>query len=102
MSSVLNQAALEGRQSGDLRAAVGILNADPKDRLAAALARLGRAFMARDSWVLPECTGCRETLPRIKSTCHSRRSRTDRRKERRIEQARAGFDYCAFWDVRRG
>jgi hypothetical protein len=28
---------------------VQILAADPKDRLAAALARLGRAFMARDS-----------------------------------------------------
>ena len=49
MPSVLAQAALEGRQSGDLRTVVGILDADPKDRLAAALARLGRAFMARDS-----------------------------------------------------
>jgi len=49
MPSVLAQAALEGRQSGDLRAVVGILDADPKDRLAAALARLGRAFMACDS-----------------------------------------------------
>ena len=49
MPSALAQAALEGRQSGDLRAVVGILDADPKDRLAAALARLGRAFMARDS-----------------------------------------------------
>jgi hypothetical protein len=28
---------------------VRILAVDPKDRLAAALARLGRAFMARDS-----------------------------------------------------
>ena len=49
MPSVLAQAALEGRQSGDLPVVVGILDADPKDRLAAALARLGRAFMARDS-----------------------------------------------------
>jgi len=49
MPSVLAQAALEGRQSGNLRVVVGILDADPKDRLAAALARLGRAFMARDS-----------------------------------------------------
>ena len=49
MPSTLAQAALEGRQSGDLRVVVGILDADPKDRLAAALARLGRAFMARDS-----------------------------------------------------
>jgi len=45
----LAQAALEGRQSGNLRTVVGILDADPKDRLAAALARLGRAFMGRDS-----------------------------------------------------
>ena len=49
MPSVLAQAALEGRQSGDLRTVVGILDADPKDRLAAALARLGRAFMTRAS-----------------------------------------------------
>jgi hypothetical protein len=32
-----------------LRAVVGILGTDPKNRLAAALASLGRAFMARDS-----------------------------------------------------
>jgi len=49
MLSVLAQAALEGQQSGDLRVVVGILDADPKDRLAAALARLGRAFMARNA-----------------------------------------------------
>ena len=46
MPSVLAQAAAE---AGDLRAVVGILATDPKDRLAAALASLGRAFMARDS-----------------------------------------------------
>jgi hypothetical protein len=44
--SLLAQAAAE---AGDLRAVVGILGTDPKDRLAAALARLGRAFLARDS-----------------------------------------------------
>jgi hypothetical protein len=49
MPSVLAQAALEGREGGGLRSVVQILAADPKDRLAAALARLGRAFMARDS-----------------------------------------------------
>ena len=49
MPSVLAQAAMEGRGGGDLRSVVQILAADPKDRLAAALARLGRAFMARDS-----------------------------------------------------
>ena len=39
------QAALES----DLAGRVQVLAADPKDGLAAALARLGRAFMARDS-----------------------------------------------------
>jgi len=43
--SVLAQAAAES----DLRVVVGILDADPKDWLAAALARLGRAFIACDS-----------------------------------------------------
>jgi hypothetical protein len=45
MPAVLAQAALEG----DLAGKVQVLAADPKDRLASALARLGRAFMARDS-----------------------------------------------------
>jgi hypothetical protein len=45
MLSALAQAALEG----DLAAKVQTLASDPKDGLAAALARLGRAFMARDS-----------------------------------------------------
>ena len=39
------QAALEGELVGQVQA----LASDPKDGLAAALARLGRAFMARDS-----------------------------------------------------
>jgi hypothetical protein len=43
--SAVAQAALEG----DLAAKVQALASDPKDGLAAALARLGRAFMARDS-----------------------------------------------------
>ena len=43
--SALAQAALEA----DLAGAVQVLASDPKDGLAAALARLGRAFMARDS-----------------------------------------------------
>jgi hypothetical protein len=46
MPSVLAQAAAE---TGDLRAVVGILGTDPKNRLATALASLGRAFMTRDS-----------------------------------------------------
>jgi hypothetical protein len=45
LPSALAQAALEG----DLAGKVQVLASDPKDRLAAALARLGRAFMARDS-----------------------------------------------------
>ena len=45
MPSVLAQAA----QESDLAAVVRVLAVDPTDRLAAALARLGRAFMARDS-----------------------------------------------------
>jgi len=49
MLDALAQAALEGREGGDLQSVVRILAADPKDRLAAALAQLGRAFMARDS-----------------------------------------------------
>jgi hypothetical protein len=43
--SAVAQAALEG----DLAGKVHVLASDPKDGLAAALARLGRAFMARDS-----------------------------------------------------
>lgn len=46
LPSALAQAAAE---TGDLQAVLRILDTDPKDRLAAALARLGRAFMARDS-----------------------------------------------------
>jgi hypothetical protein len=45
MLSAVAQAALET----DLKGKVAALASDPKDRLAAALARLGRAFLARDS-----------------------------------------------------
>ena len=45
MLSALAQAALEGDLAGKVQA----LASDPKDGLAAALARLGRAFMARNS-----------------------------------------------------
>ena len=45
MLSAVAQAALEGDLAGKVQA----LASDPKDSLAAALARLGRAFMARDS-----------------------------------------------------
>jgi hypothetical protein len=45
LPSALALAALEG----DLAGKVQVLANDPKDGLAAALARLGRAFMARDS-----------------------------------------------------
>ena len=43
MLSAVAQAALEGDLAGKVQA----LAADPKDGLAAALARLGRAFIAR-------------------------------------------------------
>jgi hypothetical protein len=43
--SAVAQAALEGDLAGKVRA----LAPDPKDGLAAALARLGRAFMAHES-----------------------------------------------------
>jgi hypothetical protein len=45
MLSAVAQAALEG----DLVGKVQALASDPKDGLAAALARLGRAFMARNA-----------------------------------------------------
>ena len=45
MHSALVLAAL----AGDLAGTVGALAADPKDGLAAALARLGRAFLAREA-----------------------------------------------------
>jgi hypothetical protein len=49
MPDVRLQAAREAGQGGNLRSVVQVLEHDPKDKLAAALARLGRAFMARDS-----------------------------------------------------
>jgi hypothetical protein len=48
MPDVLAVAASEGQQSGDLRSVVHALEAEPKNGLAAALASLGRAFMARN------------------------------------------------------
>ena len=45
MPSALVQAALEG----DLAGKVQVLASDPKDGLAAALARLGQAFLARNA-----------------------------------------------------
>ena len=45
MLSAVAQAALEGDLAGKIQA----LASDPKDGLAAALARLGRAFMARNT-----------------------------------------------------
>ena len=45
MLSAVAQAALEGDLAGKLQ----VLASDPKDGLAAALARLGRAFMARNA-----------------------------------------------------
>jgi hypothetical protein len=45
MPSALAQAALEGDLAGKVQA----LASDPKDGLAAALARLGQAFLARNA-----------------------------------------------------
>ena len=45
LPSAIAQAALEG----DLAGKAHVLASDPKDGLAAALARLGRAFMARNA-----------------------------------------------------
>jgi hypothetical protein len=59
MPSVLPQAVLEGRQGNDPQAAVGMLDDDPKDRLAAALARPGRHGATPEFYR----TACRETLP---------------------------------------
>jgi len=44
LPSLLAQAAAERRAGGTLRGVVGILDSDPRDALAAALARLGRAM----------------------------------------------------------
>jgi hypothetical protein len=48
LPSVLAQAAEERRTSGSLRTAIGILDSDPGDLLAGALARLGRAVQSRN------------------------------------------------------
>ena len=67
MPSVLAQAAGKRAICGHV---VGILGADPKDRLAAALASLGRAFMARTRGF----TGLhvmQRNLPKIKILRHS-------------------------------
>jgi hypothetical protein len=46
LPSVLAQATTEGRQGGTMRQLIGILDSDPSDMLAAALARLGQAMQA--------------------------------------------------------
>ena len=47
MPDVLALAASEGRHGAGLRSVVHALEAEPRNGLAAALARLGRAFMAK-------------------------------------------------------
>jgi len=44
LPSVLAQAAAERKAGGDVRTAIGILDSDPTDKLAAALASLGRTM----------------------------------------------------------
>jgi hypothetical protein len=46
---LLAQAASERQHGGSLRTMIGILDSDPGDQLAGALARLGQALQARDS-----------------------------------------------------
>ena len=46
LPSVLAQAVAEGQEGGTLRQVIGILDSDPTDALAAALARLGRSMQA--------------------------------------------------------
>ena len=59
MLSAVAQAALEG----DLAGKVHALASDPKDGLAAALARLGRAFMARELVSFPGVQQMRRNTP---------------------------------------
>lgn len=49
LPSLVAQAAEEARRGASLRTMAGILEADPGDRLAVALARLGRTMAGRDS-----------------------------------------------------
>jgi hypothetical protein len=58
---MLDAVMLAGLET-DMMGKVMALATDPKDALAA-VTSLGRAFMARDSRVLPECTRCGETCP---------------------------------------
>ena len=49
LPSVLHQAATERQEGGTLRQIIGILDSDPTDMLAVALARLGHAMQASNS-----------------------------------------------------
>jgi hypothetical protein len=49
LPSVLAQAIQERQQGGSLRTVIGILDSDPTDIVAMALARFGQAMQARDS-----------------------------------------------------
>jgi hypothetical protein len=49
LPSLLAQAAAERQQGGSLRTVIGLLDADPGDALATALARLGRSMQGSDS-----------------------------------------------------
>jgi hypothetical protein len=46
LSSVMAQAVAERQQGGTMRQVIGILDSDPTDALARALARLGQAMQA--------------------------------------------------------
>ena len=70
MPCVLAQAAQEAAGGGEVRAVVNILASAPGDALAAALASLGRAFMARELVSFPGVQGVRRNLPQSQNILH--------------------------------
>ena len=85
LPSALAQAALEG----DLAGKVHVLASDPKDRLAAALARLGRAFMACELVRFHRSArDAEKPAPELDPTCNSRLGPADRRKEDALNKKR--------------
>jgi hypothetical protein len=59
--------AVEELRRGEQRAALAVLESDPGNALAVALARLGRAMLGPQSPSdLLECMGCQEPVPEVK------------------------------------
>ena len=87
MLSAVAQAALEGDLAGKVQA----LAADPKDGLAAALARLGRAFMARElREFYRSAADAEKHSPELNHTTDSRFRTGRSKKGRRIEEEAVG------------